>query len=443
MEVENNVQIRKFTWKIENFSSIKDKKLYSEIFYVGGYPWKLLMFPKGNGVDHISIYLTVADSATLPDGWSRYAKFKLALLNQIDPQISTTGGVTQHEFKAAEDDWGFTSFLPLSKLHDPTSGCLVNDSCLLEAYISTDRTIDLKSHKLIVEVGPGKVKGMEANYGKAAIDNQKTLVKKPEEITTFSPGIIAAPAVLSSPGQDKTKSTIQNLPTSRSSFLSDTIEAEVPKTEDMDTFFTSLEYELGSSNIVSSQEEAKEALAKIEGALNMTLTNFHDLGKSYPLKKAFKTLYSFDCSSTITDEQKTELLAMEESLKELPDRAAKAVQDRKLLSEKESVKLTVTRNLERSLVKFKEAKTEEEKVEQKIAALYKQVDEEQKNKENILTEMKEIFRISKELKMELEAIEKELPEYEAKAKVAEEEQKTVEAKWVRMKDLISSIKEKI
>ncbi|XVF41338.1 hypothetical protein PTKIN_Ptkin01aG0272100 [Pterospermum kingtungense] len=440
MEVDT---IRKFTWKINNFSTIKDKKLYSEIFYVGGYPWRLLVFPKGNEVDHISIYVDVADSATLPVRWTRYAQFRLTAVNQICPKTSITK-VTQHEFNAKEVDWGFTSFVPLSKLHDPKCGYLVNDACLVEADISTDRTIDLESHELIVEGASDKVKGMEADYVKAAIDNQKTSITKPEEITTPSPAILAAPAVMTSPGRDKTKSTIQNSPTSQSSSLSDTIEPEDPKEEDMDTFFTSLEYELVSSKvIVSSQEEAKEALAKIEEALNMAPANLNELGKSSTLKEAFKILSSFDCSSIITCEEKAELLAMEESLKELPECAARAVQDMNLLSEKESVKLTLTRNLERSLLKFKEAKAEEEKVEQKIADLYKQLDEAQKNKENILTEKKEIFRISKELKMELETIGKELPEYEAKAKVAEEEQKFVEAEWTRMKDLISFIKEKI
>ncbi|XWS65388.1 hypothetical protein CRYUN_Cryun05aG0108600 [Craigia yunnanensis] len=444
MAVNINGQLRKFTWRIENFSSIKDEKHYSEIFYVGGNKWRLLIFPKGNrpkGVDHFSIYVDVADSATLPYGWSRYAQFRITVVNQINRKSSITEA-TRHEFKAKENDWGFTSFLPLSELHDPKRGYLVNDACLVEVDISTDRNIDLESHELIVEAASDKLKSKEADCGKAAIDNQKTLITKPEEITTPSPAILADPAVLSSPGQDKAKSTNHNLPTSQSSSQSETIEPEDPTEEDMDIFFTSLESELSSSNIVSSQE-AKEALAKIGEALNMDPVNFYDSGKFSPLKKAFKILSNFDCSSTITVEQKTELLAMEENLKELPDRLAKAVQGRNLLTEKESVKLTLSRNLERSLVKFKEAKAEREQVEQKIAALQEQVHEAKKNKESILTEQKEIFRISKELKMELEALGKELPEYEAKAKAAEEEEKTVEAEWGRMKDLISSLKQKI
>ncbi|KAL4388549.1 hypothetical protein GQ457_09G027330 [Hibiscus cannabinus] len=101
---------------------------------------------------------------------------------------------------------------------------------------------------------------------------------------------------------------------------------------------------------------------------------------------------------------------MEESLKELADRAAKAVEDKSQLAEKESIKLNIT-------VK---------QVEQKLAAM--------------LAERNGIFRSSKEMKMELEALGMEWAGYEANAKAAKEEEKTVEAQWGRMKDFISSIK---
>ncbi|XP_022743431.1 nuclear pore complex protein NUP1-like isoform X2 [Durio zibethinus] len=433
-----NRRLRKFTWRIENFSSIEDKKLYSNNFDVGDTRWRLLIFPKGNRADYLSIYVDVADSATLPCGWSRYAQFRLAVVNQIDRKSSITK-VARHEFNAKENDRGFTRFLPLSELHDPKKGYLMDDACLVEADISTDGTIDWESHEFIVEARSDELKCMEADCGKAEIDSQKTLVTKPEETTTPSPAILAAPIVASSPGQDKANSTGQNLPTAQSSSQSETIEPEDPSGKDMDSFFTSLESKLALSNTVSSEEEAKEALAKIEKALNMDPANFYDSGEFSPLNQAFKILSNFDCSSTLTIEQKNQLLAMEENFKELPDRAAKAVQDKNLVTEKESVKLTLTRNLERSVIKFKEAKAEVKQVEQKIAALHEQVDEAQKKRENILAELKQIFKISKELKMELEALEKQWPEYEAKAKLAEEEEKTVEAEWGRMKDFISSM----
>lgn len=42
---------------------------------------------------------------------------------------------TQHEFNARESDWGFTSFLPLTDLYDPSKGYLVNDTVVVEAEV--------------------------------------------------------------------------------------------------------------------------------------------------------------------------------------------------------------------------------------------------------------------------------------------------------------------
>nr|GFA77277.1 TRAF-like protein [Tanacetum cinerariifolium] len=69
----------RFTWTIENFSRLTGKNLYSDVFVVGGYKWRVLIFPKGNNVDHLSMYLDVADSTALPYGWSRYVQFSLAV----------------------------------------------------------------------------------------------------------------------------------------------------------------------------------------------------------------------------------------------------------------------------------------------------------------------------------------------------------------------------
>ncbi|KAK8991945.1 hypothetical protein V6N11_044838 [Hibiscus sabdariffa] len=69
-----NEKIKKFTWRIENFSTIEDERLYSEDFVVDGNKWRIYIHPKGNDVDCLSIYLGVASSATLPSRWSAYAQ---------------------------------------------------------------------------------------------------------------------------------------------------------------------------------------------------------------------------------------------------------------------------------------------------------------------------------------------------------------------------------
>ncbi|XP_038697160.1 ubiquitin carboxyl-terminal hydrolase 12 isoform X1 [Tripterygium wilfordii] len=142
----------KFTWTIENFSRLNAKKHYSDIFIVGGYKWRVLIFPKGNNVDHLSMYLDVADSATLPYGWSRYAQFSLAIVNQIHNKYSIRKD-TQHQFNARESDWGFTSFMPLSDLYDPSRGYLVNDTVVVDAEVAVRKIMDYWAYDSKKETG--------------------------------------------------------------------------------------------------------------------------------------------------------------------------------------------------------------------------------------------------------------------------------------------------
>nr|XP_043609008.1 ubiquitin C-terminal hydrolase 12-like isoform X2 [Erigeron canadensis] len=151
-QVADEPQASRFTWKIENFSRQNSKKLYSDVFVVGGYNWRVLIFPKGNNVEHLSMYLDVADSATLQYGWSRYAQFSLAVVNQMHTKF-TVRKDTQHQFHGRENDWGFTSFMPLSDLYDPSKGYLVNDTCIIEADVAVRKVIDYWSYDSKKETG--------------------------------------------------------------------------------------------------------------------------------------------------------------------------------------------------------------------------------------------------------------------------------------------------
>ncbi|CAN1258519.1 Ubiquitin C-terminal hydrolase 12 [Linum perenne] len=142
----------RFTWTIGNFKRLNTKKLYSDVFVVGDYKWRILVFPKGNNVDHLSMYLDVADSSTLPYGWSRYAQFSLTVVNQIH-QKGSVRKETQHQFNARESDWGFTSFMPLGELYDPSRGYLVSDTCIIEADVAVRRITDYWSHDSKKETG--------------------------------------------------------------------------------------------------------------------------------------------------------------------------------------------------------------------------------------------------------------------------------------------------
>ncbi|CAM0905418.1 unnamed protein product [Alopecurus aequalis] len=144
--------ISRFTWTIENLSRVNAKKLYSETFVVGGFKWRVLIFPRGNNVEFLSMYLDVADSAVLPYGWTRYAQFSLSVVNQIHSKF-TIRKETQHQFSARESDWGFTSFMPLSELYNPSRGYLVNDTCIIEAEVAVCKVVDYWSYDSKKETG--------------------------------------------------------------------------------------------------------------------------------------------------------------------------------------------------------------------------------------------------------------------------------------------------
>ncbi|XP_039157877.1 MATH domain and coiled-coil domain-containing protein At3g58250-like isoform X2 [Eucalyptus grandis] len=87
----------KYLWKITNFNSLSSVRC-------------LLIYPKGNRTNSLALYLSVANPTGLPDGWSRFALFKLTLVNQINAG-SSKRKETEHIFTARESDWGFTSFI--------------------------------------------------------------------------------------------------------------------------------------------------------------------------------------------------------------------------------------------------------------------------------------------------------------------------------------------
>ncbi|GAQ84171.1 Ubiquitin carboxyl-terminal hydrolase [Klebsormidium nitens] len=130
-----------FTWKIESFSKAVGPKLYSDPFTVGGYHWRVLIFPRGNNSDNLSLYLDVPEAAKLPYAWQRHAKFNLKVINQVDEE-KTIRKETDHMFCDKASDWGFTSFMPLADLVDPAAGFLHDDVVVVRADVQVKKVVD-------------------------------------------------------------------------------------------------------------------------------------------------------------------------------------------------------------------------------------------------------------------------------------------------------------
>ncbi|CAN8269436.1 unnamed protein product [Cochlearia groenlandica] len=142
----------KFTWTIPMFTRLNTRKLYSEVFVVGDYKWRVLIFPQGNTAASLAMYLDVADGASLPYGWSRYSQFSLTVVNQFQTRYSIKKD-THHQFNAKESDWGFSSFMPIRELYDPSRGFIVNDTVLIEAEVTVRKALDYWSYDSKKETG--------------------------------------------------------------------------------------------------------------------------------------------------------------------------------------------------------------------------------------------------------------------------------------------------
>ncbi|XP_048138561.1 MATH domain and coiled-coil domain-containing protein At3g58360-like [Rhodamnia argentea] len=144
---EQNPTSWKYTWKITNFTSLTQKRYYdSEVFTIGGNAWRIVIFPKGNNTDNLSIYLDVPDHRRLPDGWSRSAHFRLILVDQNNYGNSWIREA-KRDFTARNWDWGFTSFIPLSEVYDDIrNGYLVNDTVTVVAEILASQPLAGNTH---------------------------------------------------------------------------------------------------------------------------------------------------------------------------------------------------------------------------------------------------------------------------------------------------------
>ena len=93
-----------FRWKIENWRAFQQdaaNRTYGAAFSAGGFSWRLLLFPRGNTVPFLSLYLAVTSDfrARLPPSWVKFARFALIVPNRSAPALIK---MTQHQFDTRE-----------------------------------------------------------------------------------------------------------------------------------------------------------------------------------------------------------------------------------------------------------------------------------------------------------------------------------------------------
>jgi ubiquitin carboxyl-terminal hydrolase 7 len=107
--------------------------MLSDTFKISGCNWKLLVFPHGNAIDYISIFVQI-DRDLSPPNFSRDANMTLSLVNQAKPSESIHKD-TNHRFTQTQFDWGFAQFELLATIHDPKSGFIVDGRLVIEVVL--------------------------------------------------------------------------------------------------------------------------------------------------------------------------------------------------------------------------------------------------------------------------------------------------------------------
>ena len=94
-------------------------KLESDVFEIGGYKWRLSVFPVGNQAmsrDEVGLYVAAVEEESPPD-WSVCAQFIVAISPAPTRSLESIGDrkifakPSDHRFDASEADWGFGQYV--------------------------------------------------------------------------------------------------------------------------------------------------------------------------------------------------------------------------------------------------------------------------------------------------------------------------------------------
>ncbi|CAN6937225.1 unnamed protein product [Brassica oleracea] len=119
-----------YSLKIHSFSQLEhstassDHKYQSRLFSYGGYNWRLILYPKGNGEDNgsgfISMYVEI-DSESLMVS-KVFAELRFFVYNKKENKYFTIQDVEVKRFNALKTRWGMQQILPCDTFNNPDNG---------------------------------------------------------------------------------------------------------------------------------------------------------------------------------------------------------------------------------------------------------------------------------------------------------------------------------
>ncbi|XP_043705179.1 ubiquitin C-terminal hydrolase 12-like [Telopea speciosissima] len=130
-----------YTFRINQFSlfeKFSKERCRSQSFGAGGYRWRLILYPNGNDKgkgSHLSLYLKIEDTTSLPLGWEVQVVFRFFAFDQIRGQYLMFEETQGKRFHAMKTEWGSDEFIPLRVFKNQSYGYLVNDTSMLGAEI--------------------------------------------------------------------------------------------------------------------------------------------------------------------------------------------------------------------------------------------------------------------------------------------------------------------
>ncbi|XP_048616747.1 probable inactive serine/threonine-protein kinase fnkC isoform X1 [Brassica napus] len=117
-----------YSLKVHNFSQLvnsttaSDDKYQSRLFSSGGYNWRLIVYPNGNGKDDgsgfISMYVEIDSKITT----EVFAELRFFVYNKKENKYFTIQDLEVRRFNALKTVWGLQQFLPLDTFNDLKNG---------------------------------------------------------------------------------------------------------------------------------------------------------------------------------------------------------------------------------------------------------------------------------------------------------------------------------
>jgi len=128
-----------FTFRVENFSTIKDSVL-SEPCIVRNLPWKIMIMQRmtttqDRNTKSVGFFLQ-CNGESESSAWSCHASADLRLLHQRGGQ-KFSRNIT-HMFYSKENDWGFSHYMSWADVLDPDKGYIKDDAVVFEVKVNAD-----------------------------------------------------------------------------------------------------------------------------------------------------------------------------------------------------------------------------------------------------------------------------------------------------------------